>query len=182
MNSGVLEKRSAAILLTENYHFCETTCARRQVVETAEGRVARHPLRPPRKRSTTASQTSTGSVCCCHRAQMRAARLRRQRDSVRGGRLPVKTRAEPLKHNQRRFSSEHEHASGGAKAFTASYTLVVKHHSLVAAELKLLQRDVACHHGGFRHRNKHLGQEGARQAALFKHLNTHSSTSSRMQA
>lgn len=30
--------------------------------------------------------------------------------------------------------------------FTAPYTLVVEHHSLVAAELKFLQRDLTRHH------------------------------------
>ncbi len=47
------------------------------------------------------------------------------------------------------------------KAFTTSYTLVVEHHSLVAAKLKFLKRDAARHNGGFWHWNKHLSQKGA---------------------
>lgn len=62
------------------------------------------------------------------------------------------------------------HFSGRLKVFTAADAFVVEHDSLVAAELKLLQRGVACHDGGFWHREEDAGQQGAGQAGLFKQL------------
>lgn len=56
------------------------------------------------------------------------------------------------------------------KAFTAADALVVEHDSLVAAELKLLQRGVACQDGWFGNRQEDLGQQRAGQAGLFKQL------------
>lgn len=56
------------------------------------------------------------------------------------------------------------------KAITAADALVVEHDSLVAAELKLLQRSVARQDGGFGHREEDLGQQRAGQAGLFKQL------------
>lgn len=58
----------------------------------------------------------------------------------------------------------------GCLAFTAADAFVVEHDSLVAAELKLLQRGVACQGGGFWHRKENPGQKGAGHAGLFKQL------------
>lgn len=58
----------------------------------------------------------------------------------------------------------------GRLVFTAADAFVVKHDSLVAAELKLLQRGVACQDGGFRHREEDPGQKRGGQAGLFKQL------------
>lgn len=60
------------------YHpLSDITCVCRQAVETQEGQVVHHPLRSPKKHSTTVSQRSTGSVCYCHQPQRREARLMR---------------------------------------------------------------------------------------------------------
>lgn len=56
------------------------------------------------------------------------------------------------------------------KAFTAADALMVEHDSLVAAELKLVQRGVACQDGWFGNRQEDLGQQRAGQAGLFKQL------------
>ena len=62
------------------------------------------------------------------------------------------------------------------KVFTTSYTIVVEHHSLVAAELKFLQSAVTRQNWRLWHRNIHLSQEGARWAYLLKHLPVHTHT------
>lgn len=59
---------------------------------------------------------------------------------------------------------------GHLKAFTAANALVVEHDSLVAAELKLLQRGVACQDGRFGHGEEDLGQQRTGQAGLFEQL------------
>lgn len=50
---------------------------------------------------------------------------------------------------------------GGDLVFTTADAFMVKHDPLVAAELKLLQRGVACQDGGFGHREEDPGQQGA---------------------
>lgn len=60
------------------------------------------------------------------------------------------------------------------QTFTTSNSLMVEHHSLVAAKLKFLKRGATRQDRGFWHWDEHLSQEGTRRSNLLKHLRTNS--------